>query len=78
MTKTSRLRRTARPSMSSGSIISGFIHGLTQIGSFGHPRPLANYPNAKSDDAIRRDWKRLGDDMRRGIDKVRDREKAKA
>jgi len=78
MAKKSRLRRAARGSLPSGSIFSGFVHGLAQIGSFGTPHPLAHYPSARSDDAIRRDWKRLGDDMKRGIDKVREREKAKA
>jgi hypothetical protein len=78
MSKDSKLRRDARRSVSSNSVISGFVHGLAQIGSFGTSGPIANYPNTRSDEAIRGDWNRVGGDMRRGIDRVREREKAKA
>jgi hypothetical protein len=78
MAKNSKIRRIDRRSVSSGSIIAGFVHGLAQIGSFGTAGPIANYPSTKADDAIRGDWNRVGGDMKRGFEKVREREKAKA
>lgn len=78
MTKNSKTRRIVRRSVSSGSLVAGFVHGLAQIGSFGTAGPITNYPSTRSDDAIRGDWKRVGGDMQRGMDKVRGRGKAKA
>lgn len=78
MTKIRKPRRIARRVVSSGSVIAGFVHGLAQIGSFGTAGPIASYPSTKTDDAIRGDWNRVGGDMKRGMEKVRSREKAKA
>jgi hypothetical protein len=78
MTRNSKTNRTFRRSATTGSILTGFVHGLAQIGSFASVGSVASYPKTESADAIRGDWQRVGGDLQRGFEKVRDREKAKA
>jgi hypothetical protein len=62
------------------SIYAGFSHGLAQMSSWGHVEPIARPRRAQSAaEAFRGDWLRIGGDMARAIDKVREdgREKPK-
>jgi hypothetical protein len=70
------VRVAARKTMAS-SLVAGFAHGLSQMGSFGTAGALVDYPTP-SKDAIRGDWQRVGGDLKRGFDKVRASEKTKA
>jgi hypothetical protein len=78
MTRNSKTRRILQRSATTGSVLTGFVHGLAQIGSFGSVGSLTGYPKTDSADAIRGDWQRVGADLQRGFEKVRDREKTKA
>jgi hypothetical protein len=78
MTRNSKSKRILPQSATAGSILTGFAHGLAQMGSLASVGSLTNYPKARSADAIRGDWQRVGGDLQRGFEKVRDREKAKA
>lgn len=60
-----------------GSLVAGIVHGLAQMGSFASVGPLTRYPKVDAN-ALRNDWERVGADMRRGYEQVREREKAKA
>jgi hypothetical protein len=57
--------------------VAGFVHGLSQMGSFGSAGAMVNYPKPGGADAMQGDWQRVGADMKRGFEKVRSREKAK-
>ncbi len=79
MNQNTKTRRILRRSASTGSLVAGFVHGLAQMGSFGSVSAMVNYPKpGKTSDAMQGDWQRVGADMKRGFEKVRDREKAKA
>jgi hypothetical protein len=69
-------RRIVKRSATTGSLVAGIVHGLAQMGSFGSVGAMVNYP--KPGDAMKGDWQRVGADMKRGFEKVRSREKAKA
>ncbi len=62
----------------SSPLIAGFVNGLAQMGSAGTVGSVASFPKTRSGDAFRGDWNRVGGDLRRGFEKVRAREKAKA
>jgi hypothetical protein len=78
MTRKTKVSRRIFRSATAGSLVTGFVHGLAQIGSFASIGAVASYPKTESADAIRGDWQRVGADLQRGFEKVRDREKAKA
>ena len=76
-TQGGRIRITRRVKAAGLSLMIGFSHGLSQMGSFGSVGSLAKYPKPNSD-SMRGDWQRVGADLQTSFEKVRDREKAKA
>ncbi|SNS35462.1 hypothetical protein SAMN05216374_0949 [Tardiphaga sp. OK246] len=75
MTRNSKFRRLLTRSQT-GLFVTGFVHGLAQMGSFASAGPITSYPKSNSAEAMKNDWQRVGGDMKRGMTKVRG-EKAK-
>jgi hypothetical protein len=77
MTENTKTRQRVKRSATTGSLVAGFVHGLAQMGSLGSVSAMVNYPKPRSSDAMQGDWQRVGADMKRGFEKVRNSEKAK-
>jgi hypothetical protein len=78
MTSSLRIRRLHTPRSTARTVLTGFLHGLAQMGSAATVGTLSGYPKSRSEDAFRSDWNHVGNDMERGIEKARSREEAKA
>jgi len=67
------MRRTA------ARIAGGFVHGIVQMAAFGQASAIERFPSSHSATAaLRSDWRRLGGDMQRAIEKEEQRVKTEA
>jgi hypothetical protein len=60
-------------------VAGGFVHGVTQMALLGQANAIERFPaTVSATTALRNDWKRIGGDMRRVIEKEEQRVKDKA
>jgi hypothetical protein len=59
-------------------ISSGFSHGLGQMAAAGQGSSVLPYRSRSSEEAFRGDWEKVGADLGRAIDTVRERNGEKA